>query len=390
MRFFPISVKTLNDSGIILASTLLFIGVSFALTRLPRLQTPVQPAAGEKTQPGEISQIKALKSVDEQKVLYRKLIERVGPLEAQELLYRSGLPFDGQTHLLNHTVGDYLYAKFDTKGLVQCKDYFLSSCYHGFILNAMAKANQQEAVISVMQTCQTRGPTTVVQCAHAMGHGFLAWFGYANIPKALSKCDEVSGYSAKFPIFSCYDGIFMENVWAVHNGSPAPDRWVKEESATYPCDDPRIGGQYRGACWSNQPSLLFIRYQGDVGKVAEVCSALTDEKYKSICHNGLARQIHPLTGGSPTIVINYCNKIKEQIWRDKCIIDIAVSAYSVGDRRNPYSICNLIDDRLKSDCYTSLFGVMQVYGAQSAEANRLCAQIADTGYRQSCTNYQWK
>src|SRR6185503_15409650 len=130
----------------------IFLIVILALAAI--LLSTSNPNSKKKTAPvadnTEIQQIKTTNNLQEQVGYYKKLIERVGPIQAQEDLYHSGLPFTGQTHLLNHTVGDYLYEKFGAAGLSQCKEYFLSSCYHGFILNAIGTGGLPE-VAKVME-----------------------------------------------------------------------------------------------------------------------------------------------------------------------------------------------------------------------------------------------
>ncbi len=54
----------------------------------------------------EIKNIKKLHKVSDQKPYLIQLLEKVGPIKAQEELYRSGVPFTGETHLLMHVVGD--------------------------------------------------------------------------------------------------------------------------------------------------------------------------------------------------------------------------------------------------------------------------------------------
>src|SRR3989344_725492 len=75
----------------------------------------------------ETEKIKNLKTTAEQEEVLKQLLERVGPVEAQEEMFRSGLPFTGQTHLLIHTVGNYIYDKYGPGGLSLCRDYFLSA-----------------------------------------------------------------------------------------------------------------------------------------------------------------------------------------------------------------------------------------------------------------------
>ena len=54
-------------------------------------------------------------------------------------LFQSHLPFTGQTHLLDHVVGDILYEQRGAAGLAFCKDYFLGACYHAIILRVIAE-----------------------------------------------------------------------------------------------------------------------------------------------------------------------------------------------------------------------------------------------------------
>jgi hypothetical protein len=331
----------------------------------------------------EITAIKATQNLPEQVALYKKLINRVGPIEAQEDLLRSGLPFTGQTHLLNHTVGDYLYQKFGPAGLVQCRDYFLSSCYHGFILDAIADGGMPE-VAKTFAECIKFGPAVSSQCAHAIGHGFLANVGYKNLVKALQTCDQAAISMPGFPAFNCYDGVFMENIWAVHNGSPSPDRWVKASDKVYPCDDKRIDGKYILACWSNQPSLDFQFYQGDLKKVANVCLQVKNPQYQNMCFDGLARQIHPLTDGLTTKTLGLCSLMPSQKWDDFCVSVNAGASYAVGDRVEPFEICGAIEESGKDDCYNRIFADMNAYRKPGDNFKDQCSKISDADFRAEC------
>src|SRR6266404_3295912 len=138
----------------------------------------VQKAKGD-----EINLILKTGDLKQQIKLYRGLINRVGPAEAQDMLLHSGLPFTGQTHLLNHTVGEAIYDKYGLKGLYLCKDYFLESCYHGFILKAF-EIEGFGVKDQIIEACQSHGTSVLAQCSHALGHGFLAWVGYTKLPQA--------------------------------------------------------------------------------------------------------------------------------------------------------------------------------------------------------------
>lgn len=271
-------------------------GATLALTVAIAGYTEKRPVQihQEQKQSEEISVILSTSTLEEREVLYKRLIEKIGPRDAQEQLYRSGLSFDGESHLLNHVVGDWLYQKYGPDGLALCRDYFLSSCYHGFVIAAVAVGGQ-DALAGVMQRCWQHGPTVAVQCAHAIGHGFLAWGGYKNFIAALTACDDLATKSANFPLYNCHDGAFMENVWAVHeDGKPSPDRWLSQTDPVYPCNDPRIEYKYINACWSNQPSRMYMMFGGDFGRIGRQCLKVDDQTHQRTCFDGLARQIHPL------------------------------------------------------------------------------------------------
>ncbi|MEJ0021800.1 MAG: hypothetical protein WDN47_04475 [Candidatus Doudnabacteria bacterium] len=335
----------------------------------------------------EIIQIKDTTILTEQVAWYKKLIERVGPSEAQDDLVNSGLPFTGQTHLLNHTVGDYLYEKFGVTGLSQCKEYFLASCYHGFILDAIATGGIPE-VAKVMNACRTEGVSTVFpQCSHAVGHGFLAFVGYKNLTQSLTMCDDMVKSVPDFPTFNCQDGVFMENIWALHDGSVSADRWVKPSDPVYPCDDSRIGQKYLLACWSNQPSLMYQQFSGDLKKVAGQCGILQQTDLRQMCYNGLARQIHPIAAGNLDQTFDLCGLLG-RTWTDYCILVNDTASFSVGDRSLPFAICARIDAASKDSCYQQLLGMINAYAKSSSEQTDWCNKIDSPTWKDQCQAQQ--
>lgn len=331
----------------------------------------------------EIELIKKSQSLDEKVKIYKKLIERAGAEEAQEQLQHSGFPFDGETHLLNHTVGDFLYDKYQTKGLVYCKDYFLSSCYHGFVIRAMADGGL-EKLTEVMDNCWKVGERVAIQCAHAIGHGFLAFNGYKNFVKALADCDSLSEQSKKFPNFNCHDGTFMENIFAVHeDGKPSADRWLKEDDPIYPCNEEKIPQKYIRACWSNQPSWMYQLFQGNLQKVAQQCLNLTNLEYQNTCFDALARQIHPLTNGSVDQSFALCSLMPGP-WIDPCLVSISKAFFSVGDRIAPFEICGKIHAESKNNCYRDLSTIINLYSKNTKEKDNACRKIVDKEWISRC------
>lgn len=374
--------------GKVLTLVVFFSICSFALGYFLKTgQTPKQEEKQTNSQkiPSEIKEIKSSLNLDQKVKIYKKLIERVGPEQAQEDLLHSGLPFDGQTHLLNHTVGDYLYEKYKLGGLIFCRDYFLSSCYHGFVIRALADGGSN-SLTKVMNTCWRKGERVAIQCAHAIGHGFLAYDGYKNFIKSLEDCDNLGTKSKNFPNFNCYDGAFMENVFAVHDdGKPSPDRWLNKDDPLYPCDETKIPQKYIRACWSNQPSWMYQLFQGNLPKVADECSKLAPGENQTTCFDALARQIHPLTNGSVQESFRLCS-IMPLPWIDPCLTSISKAFFSVGDRQAPFEICSSIHPESKDNCYHELSTIIALYSKDQKERDQSCSKIRDQDWVDKCLN----
>lgn len=331
----------------------------------------------------EIHNIKALKNVGERSKELLKLIDRVGPIEAQEKMLNSGMPFDGETHLLIHTIGDYIYDYYGIDGLPYCRDYFLSACYHGFIINTLGD-HGESGVVEAIEKCNEEGRPVATQCAHATGHGFVAWHDY-DLIKALKMCDEVGNKITNFGYFNCYDGVFMENMWGVHDGVPSEKRWVNPDDIYYPCNDRRIPEKYLGGCWANQASLIYQYSKGNFRKTAIACDAVGNLEYRNTCYNNLARQIHPLTNGNSKKVLELCANATGEERINECILVNMGSSWSVGDRNGPYEICEIVSEPLKSKCLDRLIGLVSYhYALDQKNLEFYCDKITRETDRQRC------
>lgn len=367
---------------IIFVSFIIWNAVIFAFLTQDRNRQNDQSAQSE--QIPEIAAIRDTPDKKQQEKHYIHLIERIGPEKAQDALLQSGLPPDGDAHLLNHTVGDWLYKKYGTEGLTHCKDYFLSSCYHGFVILAIADAGT-EALNHIMTKCQEEGSNTATQCAHAIGHGMLAFEGYKKLPQALIDCDNISETSNNFPTYNCYDGVFMENIQAVHDdGRPSPDRWLKKGDLIYPCNAPEIPEKYIQACWSNQSAWLYEELSGDFKKMGKVCLTLENSIYQETCFDSLARMIHPASRGDTELLFTYCHDMPSDYWDKQCQISIVRSAFSIGEKELPFTICKRFPKNENASCYESLLWAIAGYTESTAEKAKLCNKISDATWRTSC------
>jgi len=237
----------------------------------------------------------------------------------------------------------------------------------------------------VMRECKKSGPAVFAQCAHAVGHGFLAESGYAEVTDALKLCDKASEAISEFPVFNCYDGVFMENVWGIHDGKPSPDRWVKNNDPVYPCNDKRIAEKYIRACWSNQPALMYQFFKGDIVEVGKECEKVSNEEYQQTCFNGLARQIHPIANGEHAEAFRLCGLLAPHR-QSYCIGVIAGAAFGVGDRKMPFVLCAQTKIENKGECYRELFSSIAGYAKTATEKKDFCSSVSEAIWQSRCSN----
>lgn len=321
----------------------------------------------------ELVKIKESNNIDEQRRLYTKLLDRVGPEKAQEGFQHSGVQFTGQMHLLNHTAGDYIWEKYGVSGITKCKDYFSYSCYHGFILNALGGGNLKNIDL-IMAECKKQGVDSYAQCSHAVGHGYLAYVGYANLLKGLDLCDQTQMRVSDFQVSYCHNGVFMENIWGLHEGRPSPERWVSATDMRYPCNDPRIAETYLPECWYNQSiHMMNAFFNGDLVKVAQVCNDVQGEKSKYMCFDGTFRSLNTATENNIEAKFEKCKQMPEG-WKETCIAVVISASFQQGDRVLPFRIC--ADTEFgKKECYIKLIDSISYSIKSDQERDMLCQRI---------------
>lgn len=314
---------------------------------------------------------------------YLHLIKRVGPEKAQDMLHESGLPYDGEAHFLNHTVGEYLYQTYGDSGLAKCREYFSASCYHGFLINLIAEHKTAD-LGKILSDCQRQGEGVFFQCSHALGHGFLAYLGYEHLIEALDKCDQTAK-TTDINLTACYGGVFMENTWGLHDeGGTRP--WIKPDDILFPCDDPRIPGKYLADCWDEQPTLIYKYITQDLKKISDVCQNVVREDYQNRCFRGMARLINPMTQGSLTNKLELCRQLPEK-WVDMCLSLNAATSYGQGDRQDVFRICDYVlygSNRVV--CLKNLVQSIHIYAIDRNDEERSCQQILDAIIAKQCSD----
>ena len=304
----------------------------------------------------------------------RKLVERVDVEEALEILEHSALPHTGEGHLVVHQIGFFAYKKYGVESILKCKDYFLYACYHGTIIEA-ASDQGFEAIEKMTDKCKASS-VRYFQCVHAAGHSILAMWNY-DVPKALETCDSIYEKETEFPeaLSSCHNGVFMENLFGVHDwgtGQEQVREWLSDDDPYFPCN--YFSEKYQRGCWLNQAARIYQMNNGDLVKTSELCQAVENSEYVAWCMDNVARQIHPLTLGDPAKSFELCQQ-EGADWYDNCLVVNAGSFYSVGGRDQAIFICQNVPPQLKTECYQRVIGQIISDPIDAEQKQALCQKI---------------
>jgi len=357
----------------------LFFAVLFALfiasTYAAQLGSSLEQflVKSEKT---EIPELKEILSSDQTTRLKgaRALAERVGPDEALEIVKDSGLPYTGEGHLAVHQIGFVAYEKYGVDSILHCKDYFLSACYHGAIIEA-ASDKGFDIIKKMADRCRSFQPR-YFQCVHAAGHAINAIWNY-DLPKALQTCDGLFEEDTEFPdtLTSCHNGAFMENLFGVHDWGTAnkPIRdWLKDDDYFFPCNG--FGEKYQKGCWLNQGARIYQMEKGDLAASAQICDTVENSSYRDWCFDNLARQIHPLTESDIGRVWSLCTLLGQNR-AEGCVMINAMSYYSVGDRPLGIDVCNTMAPPARSFCLEPVINYLAVDNLIKEQKIELCTRM---------------
>lgn len=376
-------LKKLKKNHIATAFSLaLILMVTVGLVFYAKNKSTTKPQVAAATT-GEVPELKEILGPDQTTRLKatRALAERVGVEEALEIVQKSSLPNTGEGHLAVHQIGFYAYKVYGKDAVLHCKDYFLSACYHGAIIEAASDTGGGFGVIKEMtDRCRSFAPR-FFQCVHAAGHSINAIWNY-DLPNALKTCDQLYETDTEFPdtLTSCHNGTFMENLFGVHDwgteNSPKQD-WLSKDPY-FPCN--AFGQKYQKGCWLNQAARIYQMYNLDLAKTAQLCEAVGNKQYEAWCIDNLARQIHPLTESNINKVWQLCSQIGQHNL-ETCVTVNAISYYSVGDRPLGIDVCNTLTPAPRSQCLVPIINYLIGDNIDKSQKADLCRRIV--GYDQT-------
>ncbi len=262
-------------------------------SKLAVLLTAVLALAGliayqELRPPGRPQATTGLFSLEKERANIKTFFVRGGTKAALDYFERAyGAKDEDTKHVLEHTLGEELYAREGLKGLAFCPSSLFSGCYHGFF-GAALETEGLGFLPHAEAACFAKADFFAKSgCIHGVGHGLLTNRGHDNLPLALGDCDSIR-YSMPFGNEMCYTGVFMEyNLVAIHSrGEKAIVPRPFNASNPYdPCAN--VAPKYQSACFLQLPQWWASVTNRDFPAMRNLCGALPEGANRDSCFRSI-------------------------------------------------------------------------------------------------------
>lgn len=270
-----------------------------------------------------------------QKLSELKKISLNDPQKAWNLLkktYTQNNQTIDDVHSFAHVVGNQAYLKLGVEAVKICDATFSYGCFHG-VTESMLLTESKDVLPLIEKSCIesfTNNPDFLSGCIHGTGHGLFA-ANSNDLNKSLDDCQKFQENNREF----CYDGVFME--------------------------------------YSENPPTASSNAQN----FSDVCSGLNREFLLS-CSRFIVQILGRLNNWDTKLIIDGCNKIKQNIVSDECFI--GVGYYTVFQSKANFdgiiSTCSVITNQFNySSCIIGAVRqtVSQKYVDYQTIAQKLCA-----------------
>lgn len=249
-------------------------------------------------------------SFDMQRAHWESRVRAVGGVEAYEEFSRFALQnATGVQHQLAHAFGEGLYTVEGEHGVSVCDSQFSYGCFHVMLGKAihthgLAEINKLDAL------CRGSLLKSPEACEHGIGHGVVAYLGYAEdaLVRSLGVCDTLRSPTSTL---ACYSGAFMEYNTHTMLGSSATSRQVIAGNLVAPCDT--LAPKYRSTCAFWQPQWwMHGVYQTEIPdeslyhKIGALCDRVGSADATRFCYEGLGNITPQAAGYSPAISAMLC------------------------------------------------------------------------------------
>ncbi len=315
-------------------------------------------------------------------------IKKFGGAKTMQHLNELGARF-GDCHQNAHKAGRLGYEVYGEKAFREGGAECHSGWYHGATEAYFKEHGTANLEQSLNTLCSSElNPFFSHQCIHGIGHGLMAWTSY-DLPEALKSCDLLSKRQD-----SCWTGVFMENIVgglaqadvAKSTDADAAAHFTKylSKDPQYPCDDPKLGEKYKGACYFLQTSRMIQIFGANFEKVAAECAEVK-ASYQPSCYGSMGRDVGGVYRLNAPGAIAACNFVLKGDHRIECINGAVQDAFwDPTGQDAALHFCQLLTDKGEKDaCYQTIFGRAPDVLTSKKDLGTFCNKAED-GYQKMC------
>ena len=308
-------------------------------------------------------------------------VKKFGPKRTMTHLHELSAKF-GDCHETAHKAGRFSYDIYNDKAFKECSAECHSGCYHG----ATEAYFRDHGTANLQQDLRTICASDLNaffshQCLHGIGHGLMAWSNYEMLD-AVKSCDLLdTGQS------SCWTGVFMENIVGGLGVQEGHKSNYLSDDPLYPCNDPKLGEQYKSSCYFLQTSRMMQLFASNFKKIAEACSK-APQIYQRSCFESMGRDVGGVHRASAASAIAQCGHAPKGDMRIGCLIGAAQDTFwDPSGQDSALGFCKLLADKKEKDsCYNVILGrAPEVLGSKETIA-AFCKKV-EPAYREQCNAF---
>lgn len=217
-----------------------------------------------------------------------RIEDRGAEVAYQEFVTENNNAPIGEQHVHAHIIGETLFETIGIRGIAVCDASFGFGCFHGLFTRGFAR----EGISFVKEAdrmCIDRFGPLGTGCQHGVGHGIVEYVGHEDIHEALALCEHTTQPAT---LLGCTSGVFMERntpFTVIPGEEPQPPLAFNAESPYGLCDG--VSEEYKAVCYYELGAWWEVVLQDDIEVMGSLCTALTNEEYRTPCFLGIGKII---------------------------------------------------------------------------------------------------
>jgi len=374
-------------------------------------KNPEPATTGDTDIEADIKRVKNLPAdFDKTKEFFISLAHEKGALHAFDILIKTPLPSNVDSHLIGHEVGDILYEQKGLEGMEYCTHDLRNACAHSVVIGALL--DKGEAIFeTVNEIChQAPGGTGAYSlCFHGLGHGVLAYSGY-EVPEAIKLCSKVKNESHfREEEIQCIGGVVME----MNIGAHDPATWeakkeiyLTKDKPLRICEEDYMPKYAKTMCYSYATPYIFAAAELSnehkeperFAKAFAYCDGIENKAQRKSCYGGLGKEFVTVAQNGDTRIgkvttdeelnniILLCSYSGNDEAFSSCINTSVDTLYWGGENDPQISVrmCGLLDEgETRDSCFEHLFVITRYYQQDPDIRKSICESVVDE-YSEEC------